>query len=161
MKIVANNGKSLNEELSFQIKKIVDNMADSDVAEAVAGEIKNHFAMKYPGSKHYDPNKVTVVDDEIRIDVPGINRAYHDIDIYPINKQWLCIPLEAAKGQSPYDIEGLFKPKGHNVLMKEVGGMLTPFFALSKHVHQNQDSTLMPTDDEMFDTMIDQIFENL
>lgn len=165
MRIVDSYGRDLGPATASIVDDIIKNIDREDVASAVAEKIKEHFQQKYPGSKHYSPSKVNVEqgDNEnydVNVDVPGVSRAYHDIDIYPINKQWLCIPLEAARGQSPYDIEGLFKPKGHNVLMKEVGGMLTPFFALSKHVHQNQDSTLMPTDDELFDAIVQQILNN-
>lgn len=68
--------------------------------------------------------------------MPGIGRAYHDIDIYPKNAEWLTIPVHPdAKGKSPTVFNNLFKPKDHNILAANEDGSLVVYYALSKHVH--------------------------
>lgn len=122
--------------------------------EAIRDAIREHISNKYPGSQHWDPNKVNVESDEVVVDIPGANRAYKDIDIYPQNVAWLCIPTRHAKYlgiNSPKDTSGrkTFKPKNHNIIAEVINGSLTALFALSKHVHQNQDSSLMPSEDTL------------
>ena len=70
------------------------------------------------------------------IDIPGAGRAYHDVDIYPKNANWLAIPLHAAaRGRSPREFKGLFKPKNKNILALVQNNALVAMYALSKHVH--------------------------
>ena len=97
---------------------------------------------KYPGSKHWDPQKITAADSGIgvKIDIPGAGRAWHDVTIKPVNGNWLAIPLLAlARNTSPRDQVGLFRPwrKGGgekmNVLAKQTaGGALVFMYALAK-----------------------------
>lgn len=43
-----------------------------------------------------------------------------------------------------------------NVLAKQTAsGLLVFMYALSKHVHQNQDPSLLPTDDDMVNTIFE------
>lgn len=91
----------------------------------------------------------------------GISRAFHDLDIYPKEASALAIPLHAsAYGMSPREINdrGLYtlfriNRKGStekgNVLYRNEDGQLIPMYALTAHVHQNQDRSLMPSDDDM------------
>lgn len=123
----------------------------------LVGLFRQHVSSKYPGSKHWDPNKITPSTDGIgvKIDIPGADRAYHDIDIYPKNGQWLTIPLLPwLVGLSARDQTDLFRPwrrgggERANVLAKKTAsGNLVFFYALSKHVHQKQDSSLLPDDE--------------
>lgn len=39
--------------------------------------------MKYPGSSHYSPDKVSTKNSVVVVDVPGVARAYHDVTIRP------------------------------------------------------------------------------
>lgn len=39
--------------------------------------------MKYPGSNHYSPDKVSTKQSVVVVDVPGVSRAYHDLTIRP------------------------------------------------------------------------------
>lgn len=98
---------------------------------------------------------------EVAVATPGISRAFHDIDIYPKEASALAIPLHAsAYGIQPREINDrgtyqLFRitrkgttEKG-NVLYRNEDGQLIPMYALTQHVHQEQDRTLMPSDEEM------------
>ena len=101
----------------------------------------------YPGSKHYDPNKVepgqasngSVSEGEAQIDIPGITRAYHDLDIRPKFRQSLTIPMHsAAYGKKASEIDGMFvvkKKNGNAFLAKDMGGNLAFMYFLAKHVH--------------------------
>ena len=119
-------------------------------------------------SNHFSPNKVlepVVADNNVTVAVaiPGISRAYHDIDIYPKEANALAIPLhESAYGISPRENNdrGIYKlfrinksgstEKG-NVLYRKEGDELIAMYALTQHVHQTQDSSLMPTNEQMTD----------
>lgn len=62
----------------------------------LVGLFRQHVSSRYPGSKHWDPSKITPKMDGsigVDIDIPGADRAWHDIDIYPKNASWLTIPL--------------------------------------------------------------------
>ena len=53
----------------------------------------------------------------------------------------------AAYGVAPKDVPGLFAVPGRNVLAVANGTMgLTSMYALSKHVHQTRDRSLLPSD---------------
>lgn len=117
-------------------------------------------------SNHFSPDKVSeprISNDAVTVAVaiPGITRAYHDIDIYPKEANALAIPLhESAYGISPREINDrgtykLFRIKKDgvpgNVLYRTEEGddELIPMYALCSHVHQIRDPSLMPTDTQM------------
>lgn len=122
-------------------------------------------------SNHFSPDKVsepTVSQDAVTVavDIPGITRAYHDIDIYPKEANALAIPLhESAYGISPRENNDrgtykLFRIKKNgvpgNVLYRnDEGGGLIPMYALTQHVHQVQDPTLMPSNQELTESAIE------
>lgn len=101
---------------------------------------------------------------EVAVTTPGISRAYHDIDIYPKEANALAIPLHAsAYGISPREINDrgtyqLFRIKRNgtpgNVLYRNEDGELIPMYALTKHVHQVQDPSLMPSNQQMIDAAL-------
>jgi len=121
-------------------------------------------------SNHFSPEKVsepTVSQDAVTVavDIPGITRAYHDIDIYPKEANALAIPLHAsAYGISPRENNDrgtyrLFRIKkdgvpGNVLYRNDEDGGLIAMYALTKHVHQVQDPTLMPTNQELTDSAI-------
>lgn len=121
-------------------------------------------------SNHFSPEKVsepTVSQDAVTVavDIPGITRAYHDIDIYPKEANALAIPLhESAYGISPRENNDrgtyqLFRIKkdgvpGNVLYRNDEDGGLIAMYALTKHVHQVQDPTLMPTNQELTDSAI-------
>ena len=121
--------------------------------------IKAHFRFQFPGSSHYDPNKVNPSNDShlnegvVDVDVPGVSRAYHDIDIIPRNRQYLTIPMHReAFGKKAPDFNDLFvvkKKDGKAFLAKNDGGNLAMMFFLAKHVHQRMNTSIMPTDNEL------------
>jgi len=122
-------------------------------------------------SNHFSPEKVsepTVTQDAVTVavDIPGITRAYHDIDIYPKEANALAIPLhESAYGISPREINDrgtykMFRIKKNgvpgNVLYRnDEGGGLIAMYALTQHVHQVQDPTLMPSNQELTESAIE------
>lgn len=144
-------GKAVQAEVAEELNKIPKQDA-IEGAKAMQQCIRQHFQQRFPNSKHYRPSRVTRAFNYVYVNVPGVTRAYQDIDIYPKNAAWLCIPVNsAAKGRSPSEFSNLFKPKDHNILAANEGGKLVVYYALSKHVHQKQDSTIMPTDEKLAD----------
>lgn len=121
--------------------------------------IKAHFRFQFPGSSHYDPNKVNPSNESrlnegvVDVDVPGVSRAYHDIDIRPKVRQALTIPMHReAFGRSAADFNDLFvvkKKDGKAFLARNNGGNLSMMFFLAKHVHQRMNTRIMPTDNEL------------
>ena len=100
--------------------------------------VKNWVQQRYPGSKHYDQSKVNQGDSlgiigTVNVDIPGISRAYQDVTIRPIRARALTIPIhQSAYGKKAADFNDLFKPKGKNILARNVGGTLVAMFALSQ-----------------------------
>jgi len=149
--------------------------AGSNLAKCIRRHMRHLNASRHSplsggkSSNHFSPEKVsepTVSQDAVTVtvDIPGITRAYHDIDIYPKEANALAIPLhESAYGISPRENNDrgtykLFRIKKDgvpgNVLYRnasdEEGGLI-PMYALTKHVHQVRDPSLMPTNKTMTD----------
>ena len=121
----------------------------------MTNSVKNWVQKRYPNSKHWDPNKVTS-DKGVgligitNVDIPGANRAYNDINIRPVKAKMLTIPMHSdAFHHSVRDFNDLFKPKGKNILARNLNGQLVAMFALAKSAFQKQDRSLMPTDDNL------------
>ncbi|WP_338230792.1 hypothetical protein [Lactiplantibacillus paraxiangfangensis] len=69
--------------------------------------------------------------------------------IHPKNGQWLTIPTKLADGRKASEIEGLFKPKNHNILAKSNGqGGLDVYFILKKQVDIPERSFMRNTFDQ-------------
>ena len=113
------------------------------------------------------PPNATSADVSVTVTTPGISRAYHDIDIDPVNGQFLTIPLHAdAYGMSASEYSErygkLFRinqrgstEKGKVLYTKDaLNGKPIPMYALTTHVHQVRDPSLMPTNDKMTEEAI-------
>ena len=89
MKIQLDNGIVLivDEYFEFEAKmKGVANKLKTEfpriASNAMQRAIREHIEEKYPGSKHWDPSKVTSNGDgTVDVDIPGAGRAYHDIQL--------------------------------------------------------------------------------
>ena len=151
--------------------------AGSNLAKCIRRHMRHLNASRHSplsggkSSNHFSPEKVsepTVSQDAVTVtvDIPGITRAYHDIDIYPKEANALAIPLhESAYGISPRENNDrgtykLFRIKkdgvpGNVLYRNDEDGGLIPMYALTKHVHQVQDPTLMPSNQELTDSAIE------
>lgn len=139
------------------------------IASSLVEQTRRHVQTIYPGSKHYDPNKVgpgqasngDVSEGEAQIDIPGITRAYRDLDIRPRFRQSLTIPMHsAAYGKKASEIDGLFvvkKKNGSAFLAKNMGGNLAFMYFLAKHVHQSRDPRLLPSDGSYADNIFSRL----
>jgi len=97
----------------------------------------------------------------VTVTQPGIGRAFHDVDIYPSGgAKALTIPLIAQaynlRAASVWESEGLFvvrtKNSGKAVAVKRLAdGSLQPWYLLVPHVHQKQDRSLLPSNEEYTD----------
>lgn len=114
------------------------------------------------------PPNATNADVSVTVTTPGISRAYHDIDIDPVNGQFLAIPLHAdSYGISPREYSErygkLFRinqkgstEKGKVLYTKDaLNGKPIPMYALTAHVHQVRDPSLMPTNAKMTEEAIE------
>ena len=117
--------------------------------------VKNWVQQRYPNSQHWDPNKVTQGDSlgvigTTNVDIPGAGRAYHDVVMKPVRARHLTIPIhQIAYGKEVSDFNDLFKPKGKNILARNVNGNLVAMFALATSAFQKKDSSLMPPDEHL------------
>ena len=128
--------EAVGKALEAGLKAASGDQTGRKVSTTIAGLIKNHFTTTWPGSEHYSPSKVTASAPwEVGIDVPGIARAWRDVDIRPKNAAFLAIPVHPeAHGKKPSEIPGLFRPKGKSILAVSRGGQLVAMFALSQGV---------------------------
>ena len=64
------------------------------ISKVLEDETRRHVSERYPGSEHWDPDKVSASSSEstgqtsrgsVEIDVAGASRAYHDVTIRPKN----------------------------------------------------------------------------
>ena len=121
----------------------------------MTNSVKSWVQKRYPNSKHWDPNKVkngssSKLNGETIVDIESAGKAYHDVNILPVRAKMLTIPMHSdAFHHSARDFNDLFKPKGKNILARNVNGQLVAMFALAKSAFQKQDSSLMPTDDNL------------
>lgn len=126
------------------------------------------------GSNHFTPTGVhePVVEENtvsVPIFIPGITRALHDIVIRPVEANSLAIPVHAdAYGTSPREYnsnhpkgstDALFRPRGKDYLAKNDGGELVVMYLLRKSVHQKQDETLLPPNEEMNKAVMDAVLK--
>lgn len=158
-------------ELQAAIKKAFDDTvqhAGRTITQALLWTAKNHVQQRYPGSTHWDPDKITPGDDEnlpngasgsINVNIAGASRAYHDVTIRPIHAKALAIPIHgAAYGKKPADFNGLFTIPGKKALFLKKGGGLVALFALAKKAFQPQDSTLLPKDETFVKNADERLF---
>lgn len=150
--------RSAGTNLAACIRKHMRRLNASRHSSLSGGKSSNHFSPDKVSEPHISNDAVTVA-----VAIPGITRAYHDIDIYPKEANALAIPLhESAYGISPREINDrgtykLFRIKKDgvpgNVLYRTEEGddELIPMYALTQHVHQVRDPSLMPTDKQMTD----------
>lgn len=115
------------------------------------------FLADAAGSVVAAPEPRTVV---VRIDSPGVKRAYHDIAIKPKNgAKYLTIPIHALSyGRRASSVERLaaarlFVVKGDNQALlaarERATGRLLPLYILKRTVRQAQDPSLMPSEAEI------------
>lgn len=133
-----------------------------DTANKLGATPTGHFR----ASDVLPPNS-TNSDVSVTVTTPGISRAYHDIDIDPVNGQFLTIPLHSdAYGLSAREYSErygkLFRinqkgstEKGKVLYTKDaLNGKPVPLFALVSHVHQVRDPSLMPSNEKMTEEAI-------
>lgn len=167
LRLTTINGDSVGTGIADILKRRLEQVSNSDAkssaANALAKCIADYWSSRFPNSDFYSPNCISVNGDSVDIDNPGVGRAYHDVDIFPTNAEYLAIPLTdfAKSHKSPRDIDGLFKPKNHDVLATNENGTLVCHYALSKHVHQSQDRTIMPTEDAMYESVKEAVVNQL
>ena len=156
--IQTTDNKPIEQGIQALLRRVVNTLnreSGKIAAESMSKSVKNWVQQRYPGSKHYDPSKVNQGDSvgvigTVNVDIPGINRAYHDVTIRPTHARHLTIPIhQSAYGKRVSDFNDLFKPKGKNILARNVNGQLVAMFALAKSAFQKKDSSLMPTDDNL------------
>lgn len=170
--IVAQNGQSPQQAVQQVLQRVQEKMESSGrlIQDSLLWTVRNHFQTIYPGSKHYSPEHVQPAgftrganaSGSIDIDVPGVTRAYHDMDIRPRWRKALTIPIvRQAYGKRAADFSDLFVVKnrrtGHSFLAQRQGGITTYLFLLVKRVFQRQDPELMPSDQ----TLCDNVFARL
>ena len=158
IRIQTQSGQPIEYGLKSIFNRIVDSISrdfSGIASNTMTSSVKNWVQKRYPNSKHWDPNKVTSdkgagLEGITNVDIPGASRASHDINIRPVRAKMLTIPMHSdAFHHSARDFNDLFKPKGKNILARNVNGQLVAMFALAKSAFQKKDSSLMPTDENL------------
>ena len=158
IRIQTQSGQPIEYGLKSIFNRILDNISrdfSGIASNTMTNSVKSWVQKRYPNSKHWDSNKVTNgksigLTGTTNVDIPGAGKAYHDVIIRPVRAKMLTIPMHSdAFHHSARDFNDLFKPKGKNILARNVNGNLVAMFALAKSAFQKQDSSLMPTDDNL------------
>ena len=162
VEIVTQSGSNINVGIANLFRRLQSHLNQKSgklIAQGMSDAIKAHFRFQFPGSSHYDPNKVNPSNESklnegvVDVDVPGVSRAYHDIDIVPKFRKYLTIPISTQSyGRKSSEFNNTFitfKKDGKTGLIgqKSDAGSVVWLYRLVKHVHQNQDSNLLPSDD--------------
>lgn len=116
-------------------------------ASRLGGTPTNHWAQA--AEKVAAPAALTVAGDAavLTINHPGIIRAFRDVTIVPRTARFLALPLNGlAYGHRPREFsEVQFAGRGEEVRSD------IPAYALVTQVHQPQDRSLLPSDEEWQD----------
>lgn len=148
VKIVDSAGRDLHEAAASRLHEILSRINNSGkaISDGLLWTTRNHFKRIYPGSSHYNPDKVQpdkINNGEnpsasVTIDVPGVTRAYHDMHIRPKFRKHLSIPIHRSSyGKSPRDFNDLIfiqKKNGTKLLAEKVGTGLVFLFTLKNYV---------------------------
>lgn len=138
-----------------------------DTAERLGAQPSGHWAQ----AAEKTTMKSTAEAATISINHPGIGRAAHDVDIYPEGMYLTIALIAAAYNQRARRVKDLFfvQPKGKDYALLgqrtgkrgghagDFGGgvaaAVTWWYLLVTHVHQKQDRSLLPSDDEYHQAM--------
>jgi len=89
----------------------------------------------------------------VSIDSPGFRRVFGIQEIRPSRARALTIPIHAiAYGRRVAEVSRyhrVFRPRGKSYLAANIDGTLTPLYALRKSVSIPQDRTMLPTDEQL------------
>ena len=168
-------GNSVERAVANKLRDILGKLHKTGkvMQEGLLHTVRNHFRTIYPGSKHYAPENVegtekyngTTPYGTVRIDVPGITRAYRDLTIKPRFRKALTIPMHRSSyGKRAGEFNDLFllkKKNGKAFLAHTVGGKLVFMYYLAKSVFQKRDERLMPSDQTLADNLTSRIFAYL
>lgn len=171
IKIVTYNGDSPESEIQRILKNVVQQLertAGKTMSDTMTQTVRTHISKKYPGSQHWNPNKVNNGQiarnvGETIVDIPGAGRAYHDVTIRPLTAKHLTIPMHSsAYGKKTTDFNDLFKPKGKNALARiDSSGQLVWMFALADSAFQRKDPTLMPSDQTLTNNIFNALIQKI
>lgn len=121
-----------------------------------------------PQTGHYEKGAAAITSNatadsaEVLIPIPGISRAYHDINLAAPTKngkRYLTIPKHAAA--YGHTVEGLrlrgwkiFRPGDKKILLgyRQKGEKPVILFTLAEVIHQRQDPRLMPSRQDLANT---------
>lgn len=134
--------------------------AGDEIGKALVNTVRGHLVARFPGSEHWDPNKVEQGQSrngpnpsgEAVVKIPGASRAFHDVTIRPRFRRALAIPFPVAKGKKPSDYPDAFQVRtrdGRGFLAQKQGSQLVFLFTLASRAFQRQDRSIMPSDDTM------------
>lgn len=162
------DNKTPEEGLTDLLQRVYRQLNDSKISDTITDSLlqqtKDHISKRYPGSTHWDPNKVTKDLDGININIPGATRAYHDILIKPKYAQALTIPIHrSAYKQKARSFPDLFivRKDGKAFLARAAGKNLTFMYVLAKSAFQKQDPSLLPKDEVYAEGIFQRISQEL
>lgn len=132
--------------------------------------VQQHFQYRYPSATHnFLPSQVNLGkilgnEGSIDIDAKGIGRAYHDVTIKPVRKQALTIPIhQSAFYRRAVSFNNLFaiNSNGKGYLAMNSNGNIVLMYRLAKSAFQKKDSSIMPSDSVLADSIFKRICDDL
>lgn len=164
-------GHSVEEAVHERLHGILSRLDTSgkQMQDGMIQSVRSNFQMIYPGSKHYDPQKVQPLSKTdgsrpeavVSIDVPGVTRAYHNMNILPKLRNHLAIPMNAlSKDKKPMDFDNTIfvrKRSGKEFIAQKVKNGLVFLFYLARSAFQKKDPKLMPSDETLADSAFSRI----
>ena len=147
------SGRSPEQAVEAKLQEILQRLqrTGKTIQDGLLWTVRNHFREIYPGSRHYDPEKVQPKDESngqtpqgtVEIDVPGVTRAYRDLLIKPKLRKSLTIPMHRSSyGKRAADFPDAFVVKnrdGKRFIAENRGGDLVFLFYLAKSAFQKRD----------------------
>lgn len=129
------NGNSPQSAVNLKLSNLLQRLHTTGklIQDGLLWTTRNHFSSIYPGSTHYNPDKVQPLaavnsqqpSGSVDIDVPGVTRAYHDLDIRPKFRRALTIPIHRSaygKKASSFDNTFVLKKKdGKRFIVQKEG----------------------------------------
>ena len=135
IKLVDSNGNSPKSAVESKLSSLLQRVRNSGklIQDGLLWTTRNHFSTIYPGSTHYSPDKVQPASISngmnpsaaVDVDVPGVTRAYHDLDIRPRFRRALTIPMHrdayGRRASSFSDTFVLKKKNGSRFIVQKSG----------------------------------------
>lgn len=157
--------RMIGSDLAYLVRSYFHGLQETrhKTAEALGAKVTNYWAKAEEGVSYRGDMDAA----HVGIAAPGIGRAVHDVDIFPSGgREYLTIPIASEayghrilQGEEPRFSGGFFftSKKGNLIYARKEGegasAQIHPLYLLKPSVHQEQDRTLLPSDEAIETTI--------